>query len=67
MSLTLRGSTVTQIWISSRYHAEVRVIDTTNGNIIARIPTDTGSHGLTYFHTSKSAHSRGHDGVYMED
>ncbi len=67
MSLTLRGSTVTQIWIASRYHAEVRVIDTANGNVIARIPTDTGSHGLTYFPTSKSAHSLGHNGVYLED
>jgi YVTN family beta-propeller protein len=55
------------LWISSRYHAAVRVIDTTTGKVIATIPTEVGPHGLTYFPTSKSAHSLGHNGVYLLD
>lgn len=56
-----------QMWISSRYHADVRVIDTATGKVIARIRTDAGPHGMTYFPTSRSAHSLGHNGVYLLD
>ncbi len=56
-----------QLWISSRYHQDIRVIDTTTGKLIIRIPTDAGPHGLTYFPTSTSPHSLGHNGVYLED
>ena len=35
-----------QLWLSGRYSAEVYVIDTRNGHLIARIPTDAGPHGL---------------------
>lgn len=56
-----------QLWISSRYHNDVRVIDTTSGKVIVKIATDAGPHGLTYFPNSTSAHSLGHNGVYLED
>jgi YVTN family beta-propeller protein len=56
-----------QFWISSRYHSDIRVIDTASGKVIARIPTDSGPHGLTYFPASSAAHSLGHNGVYLED
>jgi YVTN family beta-propeller protein len=56
-----------QFWISSRYHSDIRVIDTATGKVIARIPTDPGPHGLTYFPASSAAHSLGHNGVYLED
>ena len=32
-----------------------------------RIPTDKGSHGLTYFPTSRGTRSVGHNGVYLLD
>jgi DNA-binding beta-propeller fold protein YncE len=35
-----------QLWLSGRYSAEVYVIDTSDGHLIARIPTDAGPHGL---------------------
>ncbi len=35
-----------QLWLSGRYSAEVYVIDTRDGHLIARIPTDAGPHGL---------------------
>lgn len=56
-----------QFWISSRYHSDIRVIDTASGKVIARIPTDPGPHGLTYFPASPATHSLGHNGVYLED
>jgi hypothetical protein len=42
-------------------------LDTKTGQVIARIPTDKGSHGLTYFPTSRGARSVGHNGVYLLD
>jgi DNA-binding beta-propeller fold protein YncE len=56
-----------QFWITGRYHGEVAVIDTTIGESIRSIRTDPGPHGLTYFPTSKAAHSVGHNGIYVED
>lgn len=56
-----------QLWISSRYHAHVMAIDTATGTVLARIPTDPEPHGLTYFPSSRGAHSLGHNGVYLLD
>ncbi len=56
-----------QFWISSRYHSDIRVIDTETGKVLAKIATDPGPHGLTYFPASSAAHSLGHNGVYLED
>jgi YVTN family beta-propeller protein len=56
-----------QMWISSRYDASVLVIDTTTGKVIARIPTDAGPHGMTYFPNSRGTRSLGHNGVYQLD
>lgn len=63
----------TQLWISSRYpimgrpNSDVRVVDTRSGEVIATIPTDRESHGLTYFPTSRGTRSLGHNGVYLLD
>jgi YVTN family beta-propeller protein len=63
----------TQLWISSRYplagrsNSDVRVVDTRTGEVIATIPTDRESHGLTYFPTSRGTRSLGHNGVYLLD
>lgn len=56
-----------EFWIAGRYDNEVYVIDTADGSLRARIPTDAGPHGLTYFPSSTSPHSLGHNGVYMVD
>jgi len=56
-----------EFWIAGRYHHEVYVIDTADGSLRARIPTDLGPHGLTYFPSSTSPHSLGHNGVYMTE
>jgi YVTN family beta-propeller protein len=63
----------TQLWISSRFpiagrsNSDVRVIDTRTGEVIATIPTDRESHGLTYFPNSRGTRSLGHNGVYLLD
>jgi YVTN family beta-propeller protein len=63
----------TQLWISSRYplagrsNSDVRVIDTRTGKVLATIPTDRESHGLTYFPSSRGTRSLGHNGVYLLD
>lgn len=56
-----------EFWIAGRYDNEVYVISTTDGSLVARIPTDAGPHGLTYFPSSPMPHSVGHNGVYMID
>lgn len=35
-----------QLWLSGRYSSEVYVIDTRDGHLISRIPTDASPHGL---------------------
>jgi YVTN family beta-propeller protein len=55
------------LWISSRYHEHVMVIETATGTVVARIPTAIQPHGLTYFPTSTSCRSVGHNGVYVLD
>jgi len=63
----------TQLWISSRFPimgrpiSDVRVIDTRTGEVIATIPTERESHGLTYFPSSRATRSLGHNGVYQLD
>lgn len=54
-------------WISSRYHKHVMVIDTATGKVLARIPTGVQPHGLTYFPSSVSGRSVGHNGIYLLD
>jgi len=39
----------TQLWLSGRYRAEVYVLSTTDGRLLARIPVGDGPHGLTYW------------------
>lgn len=53
----------TQLWVSSRYDGMVMVVDTADGQVIKRIPTGPGAHGLTYFPNAGSI-STGHNGVY---
>jgi YVTN family beta-propeller protein len=48
-------------------NSDVRVIDTRTGKVIATIPTDRESHGLTYFPNSRGTRSLGHNGVYKID
>jgi len=52
-----------QLWLSGRYNAEVYVIDTLTGQLLARIPTGPGPHGLDYF-PQPGRFSIGHTGNY---
>jgi DNA-binding beta-propeller fold protein YncE len=56
-----------EFWIAGRFHSEVYVFDTGTGDLKARIPVDSGPHGLTYFPSRPYAHSIGHNGVYWTD
>lgn len=56
-----------EFWIAGRFHSEVYVFDTATGELKARIATDTGPHGLTYFPSRPYPHSIGHNGVYWMD
>jgi YVTN family beta-propeller protein len=38
-----------QLWLSGRYHAEVYVLSTVDGRLLARIPVGSGPHGLTFW------------------
>jgi YVTN family beta-propeller protein len=53
----------TQLWASGRYHRTVYVMNTANGDTIARIAVGSEDHGLTYF-PNVGSHSLGHNGVY---
>jgi hypothetical protein len=53
----------TQLWASGRYHRTVYVMNTTNGDTMARIPVGSEDHGLTYF-PNVGTNSLGHNGVY---
>jgi YVTN family beta-propeller protein len=53
----------TQLWLSGRYHGEAYVFDTTTGDLIQRIGTGHGSHGLSIF-PQPGQYSLGHTGVY---
>jgi YVTN family beta-propeller protein len=52
-----------RLWASGRYNRTVYVFDTTNGQLIARIPVGSEDHGLTFF-PNVGLHSLGHNGVY---
>jgi len=52
-----------QLWTSNRFHGSVSVIDTTNGRVIATIPTGAGAHGVSLF-PQPGRYSVGHNGVY---
>jgi YVTN family beta-propeller protein len=53
----------TQLWTSNRFHGSVSVIDTTNGRVIATIPTGAGAHGVSLF-PQPGRYNVGHNGVY---
>jgi YVTN family beta-propeller protein len=51
------------IWLSGRYNAEVYAIDSSDGNLIARIPVGKGPHGLCVY-PQPGRYSLGHTGLY---
>jgi YVTN family beta-propeller protein len=50
------------LWLSGRYHGEVYAIDTTDGHLIARIPTGAAPHGLCVW-PQPGRYSLGHTGI----
>lgn len=52
-----------RLWVSNRFHGSVSVIDTTDGRVIATIPTGAGAHGVSLF-PQPGRYSVGHNGVY---
>jgi DNA-binding beta-propeller fold protein YncE len=53
----------TELWASGRYNRTVYVMNTTTGELLARIAVGAEDHGLTYF-PNVGLHSLGHNGVY---
>jgi DNA-binding beta-propeller fold protein YncE len=51
-----------QLWLSGRYHREVYVLSTTDGQLLARIPVGDGPHGLCVW-PQPGRYSLGHTGV----
>jgi DNA-binding beta-propeller fold protein YncE len=51
-----------QLWLSGRYNAEVYVLSTADGHLIARIPVGKGPHGLCVW-PQPGRYSLGHTGV----
>jgi YVTN family beta-propeller protein len=49
------------LWLSGRYHKEVYVFDTSNGNLRARIKVGDGPHGLCLY-PQPGRYSLGHTG-----
>jgi YVTN family beta-propeller protein len=52
----------TQLWLSGRFDNEVYALDTTNGALLARIPSGPAPHGLTYW-PQPGKYSLGHTGI----
>ena len=52
-----------QLWVSNRFHGSVSVIATTNGGVLATIPTGAGAHGVSLF-PQPGRYAVGHNGVY---
>jgi hypothetical protein len=50
------------LWLSGRYNAEVYVLSTVDGHMIARIPVGKGPHGLCVW-PQPGRYSLGHTGV----
>jgi YVTN family beta-propeller protein len=51
------------LWLSGRYNAEVYAIDTRSGHLLARIPVQSGPHGLCIF-PQPGRFSLGHTGIF---
>jgi YVTN family beta-propeller protein len=51
------------LWLSGRYHNVVYAFDTTNGNLIAKIPVGKNPHGLCVY-PQPGRYSLGHTGVF---
>ena len=51
----------TELWLSGRYDGEVYVFDTVKGELSARIPVESGPHGLTVW-PQPGRYSLGHTG-----
>jgi DNA-binding beta-propeller fold protein YncE len=52
-----------RLWLSGRFNAEVYVLETTHGKLLARIPVGIGPHGLCLF-PQPGRYSLGHTGNY---
>jgi YVTN family beta-propeller protein len=52
-----------QLWLSGRHHGEVYVFDTRTGQLITRIRSGAGAHGLAIF-PQPGRFSLGHTGIY---
>ncbi len=53
----------TKLWLSGRYDNVVYVFDTTNGELVKKIPVGAGPHGLAVF-PQPGRYSLGHTGNY---
>ena len=53
----------TLLWLSGRYNSEVYALDTTTGELRARIPVGEGPHGLCVY-PQPGRYSLGHTGVF---
>jgi DNA-binding beta-propeller fold protein YncE len=51
------------LWLTGRYNSEVYAIDTTSGQLLARIPVGRGPHGLSVY-PQPGRYSLGHTGVF---
>ena len=51
-----------QLWLAGRFDDEVYVLDTNNGNLLARTPSGPAPHGLTYW-PQPGRYSLGHTGI----
>ena len=51
------------LWLAGRYNKEIYAIDTTDGNLLARIPVGKGPHGLCVY-PQPGRYSLGHTGVF---
>jgi len=51
------------LWLAGRSHSEVYAIDTTNGQLVARIPVGRGAHGLCIY-PQPGTYSLGHTGIF---
>ncbi len=51
------------LWLSGRYHNVVYAFDTSNGNLIAKIPVGKNPHGLCVY-PQPGRYSLGHTGVF---
>jgi YVTN family beta-propeller protein len=51
------------LWLTGRYNSDVYAIDTTSGQLLARIPVGRGPHGLSVY-PQPGRYSLGHTGVF---